>query len=88
MSIHSETYQIPSTTSVNTEAQKWEELSEYNPQDKIDGMEFEAVWGKRESEYASEEDASPEAIKRIKALKIGGRLTRITQLMNRSEKAA
>jgi hypothetical protein len=39
-------------------------------EDDLDGMDFEAMKG--EETYVSPEEASPEALKRIKARKIGG----------------
>ncbi len=88
MSIHSEVYQIPSTTSVNIEAQKWEALSDQKQnENEIDGMGFEAMKG--EARYTSPEEASQEALNLIKKMKIGSRLFNVAKLMNgRSEKAA
>ena len=55
----------------NEDAKKYNETKEAQDQeDEIDGMDFEAMKG--EATYVSPEEASPEALKKIKAMRIGG----------------
>lgn len=55
----------------NEDAKQFEKTQETLAQeDDLDGMDFEAMKG--EATYVSPEEASPEALKKIKAMKIGG----------------
>jgi hypothetical protein len=55
----------------NEDAKQYEKTKEaLKQEDDLDGMDFEAMKG--EETYVSPEEASPEALKKIKAMKIGG----------------
>ena len=68
-----EMFNIPemSNYDANEDAKNYEKTKDALEQENdLDGMVFEAMKG--EETYVSPEEASPEALKRIKALKIGG----------------
>lgn len=66
-----EMFNIPemSNYDANEDAKNFKSTQEALDQE-IDGMDFEAMKG--EETYVSPEEASPEALKKIKAMKIGG----------------
>lgn len=66
-----EMFNIPemSNYDANEDAKNFKNTQEALDQE-IDGMDFEAMKG--EETYVSPEEASPEALKKIKAMKIGG----------------
>lgn len=68
-----EMFNIPemSNYDANEDAKNFKNTQEALEQkDDLDGMDFEAMKG--EETYVSPEEASPEALKKIKAMKIGG----------------
>ena len=70
---NNEMFNIPemSNYDANEDAKNYEKTKDALEQENdLDGMDFEAMKG--EETYVSPEEASPEALKRIKALKIGG----------------
>ena len=70
---NNEMFNIPemSNYDANEDAKNFKNTQEALEQgDNIDGMAFEAMKG--EETYVSPEEASPEALKKIKAMKIGG----------------
>lgn len=68
---NNEMFNIPemSNYDANEDAKNFKNTQEALDQE-IDGMDFEAMKG--EETYVSPEEASPEALKKIKAMKIGG----------------
>ena len=57
----------------NEDAKQYEKMKEAQDQDDgLDGMDFEVLKADNPEEYVSPEEASPEALKRIKSRKIGG----------------
>lgn len=70
---NNEMFNIPemSNYDANEDAKNFKNTQEaLEQEDEIDGMDFEAMKG--EETYVSPEEASPEALKKIKAMKIGG----------------
>ena len=68
-----EMFNIPemSNYDANEDAKNFKNTQEaLGQEDNIDGMDFEAMKG--EETYVSPEEASPEALKKIKAMKVGG----------------
>ncbi len=68
-----EMFNIPemSNYDANEDAKNFKNTQEaLGQEDDLDGMDFEAMKG--EETYVSPEEASPEALKKIKAMKIGG----------------
>ena len=68
-----EMFNIPemSNYDANEDAKNFKNTHEaLEQEDDLDGMDFEAMKG--EETYVSPEEASPEALKKIKAMKIGG----------------
>ena len=70
---NNEMFNIPemSNYDANEDAKQYKKTKEaLEQEDNLDGMDFEAMKG--EETYVSPEEASPEALKKIKAMKIGG----------------
>lgn len=75
MAKHIKEFIIPemSNYDANEDAKKYAKMKEAQDQDDgLDGMDFEELKSDKPEEYVSPEEASPEALKRIKSRKIGG----------------